>query len=107
MPASDVYSWAKASVKPSYKWNEVGVIARTAVVNLKLDASGSGLIQEYHGSGSVPNFALIYPQFNSHWAVGYYNYDSSTTTVAIFTVKFDSAYANQTVTFRYGTLIFV
>ena len=24
MPASDVYSWAKASTKPSYSWNEIG-----------------------------------------------------------------------------------
>lgn len=24
MPASDVYGWAKASVKPSYAWNEIG-----------------------------------------------------------------------------------
>ena len=24
MPASDVYSWAKASSKPSYSWNEIG-----------------------------------------------------------------------------------
>lgn len=107
MPASDVYSWAKASTKPSYKWNEVGIIARTSVENIKIDSTGSCLIQQYHGSGKVPDFALIYPQLSVHWKMAFYNYDNSTSNVAIFSVQFDSAYANQTITIRYGTIIFV
>lgn len=51
LPASDVYSWAKASSKPSYTASEVGAIATTA----KGAASG---VAELDANGKVPSSQL-------------------------------------------------
>ena len=51
MPASDVYSWAKASSKPSYSASEVGAIATT----VKGAANG---VAELDANGLVPSSQL-------------------------------------------------
>ena len=51
LPASDVYSWAKASSKPSYSASEVGAIATTA----KGAANG---VAELDANGLVPSSQL-------------------------------------------------
>lgn len=51
LPASDVYSWAKASTKPSYTASEVGAIATSA----KGAASG---VAELDSAGKVPSSQL-------------------------------------------------
>lgn len=51
LPASDVYSWAKASTKPSYTASEVGAIATTA------KGANNG-VAELDSSGKVPSSQL-------------------------------------------------
>ena len=45
MPASDVYSWAKASKKPSYAWTEISSkpIVLSGLTNIKFGISSSTL----------------------------------------------------------------
>ena len=51
LPASDVYSWAKASTKPSYTASEVGAIATTS------KGANNG-VAELDSSGKVPSSQL-------------------------------------------------
>ena len=51
LPASDVYSWAKASSKPSYTASEVGAIATTA-------KGATGGVAELDSNGKVPSSQL-------------------------------------------------
>lgn len=65
MPASDVYSWAKQSSKPSYSANEVGAVPTSRTVNGKalssnitlsagdVGAAASSHTHNYAGSGST------------------------------------------------------
>ena len=62
LPASDVYSWAKASTKPTYSASEVGAVPTSRTVNgkplsgnISLSASdvGAGKISYQHNSTSV------------------------------------------------------
>ena len=64
MPASDVYSWAKASTKPSYTASEVGAVATTA----KGAANG---VAELDANGLVPSAQL--PSYVDDVIEGYYN----------------------------------
>lgn len=80
MPASDVYSWAKASSKPSYSANEVGAVPTSRTVNGKalssnitlsagdVGAAASSHSHNYAGSSSAGGSA--------NWANGadYANY---------------------------------
>lgn len=80
MPASDVYSWAKASSKPSYSANEVGAVPTSRTVNGKalssnitlsagdVGAATSSHSHNYAGSSSAGGSA--------NWANGadYANY---------------------------------
>lgn len=80
MPASDVYSWAKASSKPSYSANEVGAVPTSRTVNGKalssnitlsagdVGAAASSHSHNYAGSSSAGG--------NANWANGstYANY---------------------------------
>lgn len=80
MPASDVYSWAKASSKPSYSANEVGAVPTSRTVNGKalssnitlsagdVGAAASSHSHNYAGSSSAGGSA--------NWAKGadYANY---------------------------------
>lgn len=64
MPASDVYSWAKASVKPSYSWSEIGNKPNTFTPSLHT--------HNYAGSSSAGGSAnsLSYFQNTSSTNVG-------------------------------------
>ena len=80
MPASDVYSWAKASSKPSYSASEVGAVPTSRTVNGKVlsanislsasdvGAASSSHTHNYAGSSSAGG--------NANWANGstYANY---------------------------------
>lgn len=80
MPASDVYSWAKASSKPSYSASEVGAVPTSRTVNGKalssnitlsagdVGAAASSHSHNYAGSSSAGG--------NANWANGstYANY---------------------------------
>lgn len=80
MPASDVYSWAKASSKPSYSASEVGAVPTYRTVNGKalsanislsasdVGAASSSHTHNYAGSSSAGG--------NANWANGstYANY---------------------------------
>jgi hypothetical protein len=48
MPASDVYSWAKASSKPSYSWSEIGSKPSFATV------ATSGKYSDLSGKPTIP-----------------------------------------------------
>ena len=52
MPASDVYSWAKASTKPSYSYNEIGS-APDAIVNATVNDDGVIVLTKNSG-GTIP-----------------------------------------------------
>ena len=59
MPASDVYSWAKASSKPTYTASEVGAVPTTRTVNGKALSSNISLTAEDVGaSASTHNHRL-------------------------------------------------
>lgn len=74
MPASDVYSWAKASSKPSYSASEVGAVPTSRTVNGKalsanitlsagdVGAAASSHSHNYAGSSSAGG--------NANWANG-------------------------------------
>lgn len=80
MPASDVYSWAKQSSKPSYSASEVGAVPTSRTVNGKalssnitlsagdVGAAASSHSHNYAGSSSVGG--------DANWAMGatYSNY---------------------------------
>ena len=84
MPASDVYSWAKASSKPSYSANEVGAVPTSRTVNGKalssnitlsagdVGAAASSHSHNYAGSSSAGGYAT--------WSRGstYANYSYNT-----------------------------
>lgn len=53
MPASDVYSWAKASSKPSYSANEVGAVPTSRTVNGK--ALSSNITLSAGDVGAAPS----------------------------------------------------
>ena len=84
MPASDVYSWAKASSKPSYSWNEIsgkpGTFAPSGHNHTDLDTIGT---VGYYGSdvansnGWYKVYSTTLTNYNDHVArlsiVGGYN----------------------------------
>lgn len=80
LPASDVYSWAKASTKPTYSASEVGAVPTSRTVNGKalsgnitLSASdvGAGKISYLHNSTSIPSMSV-----GELKVVGYSSYGS-------------------------------
>lgn len=56
MPASDVYSWAKASSKPSYSWNEIGSKPSTFTPSSHSHETITG---QYTGNGGQQNPSYI------------------------------------------------
>lgn len=90
MPASDVYSWAKASSKPSYSASEVGAVPTSRTVNGKalsanitlsagdVGAAASSHSHNYAGSSSAGG--------NANWANGstyaQYSYNDKPITTA-------------------------
>lgn len=107
MPASDVYSWAKASSKPSYSANEVGAVPTSRTVNGKalssnitlsagdVGAAASSHSHNYAGSSSAGGSA--------NWAKGadYANYAFSNNGVS--TSGSGSAYTATVSGFSLGT----
>ena len=75
LPASDVYSWAKASSKPSYSASEVGAIATSA----KGAASG---VASLDSSGKVPSSQLPTASTSAAGIAQLYDgFDSESTTM--------------------------
>lgn len=59
LPASDVYSWAKASSKPSYTYSEVGAASEWTKTNVGFSASNYGVYQYTGLSITVPKYQVF------------------------------------------------
>ena len=82
LPASDVYSWAKASTKPSYSWDEIGNKPSYLLSNqIKRGANGGAWISARDnalviGSGSSKdgwNPVVAQKTANGSWSIGNLN----------------------------------
>lgn len=74
MPASDVYSWAKASTKPTYTYSEVGAAAASHGTHL----SGSAALYSNSSSGSNCNNV-------TYNLIGYYTSNGPSTSLGAST----------------------
>lgn len=107
MPASDVYSWAKASSKPSYSAGEVGAVPTSRTVNGK--ALSSNITLSAGDVGAAPsshthNYAgSSFAGGSANWANGadYANYAFSNSGVS--TSGSGSAYTATVSGFSLGT----
>lgn len=59
LPASDVYSWAKSSSKPSYTYSEVGAASEWTKTNVGFSASSYGVYQYTGLSITVPKYQVF------------------------------------------------
>lgn len=66
MPASDVYSWAKASSKPSYSASEVGAVPTSRTVNGKALSSNISLTASDVGADASGAASGVQTNLNSH-----------------------------------------
>lgn len=107
MPASDVYSWAKASSKPSYSANEVGAVPTSRTVNGKALSSNITLSAGDVGAAASShshNYAgSSFAGGSANWANGadYANYAFSNNGVS--TSGSGSAYTATVSGFSLGT----
>ena len=76
LPASDVYSWAKASTKPSYSWSEIGSKPSTFTPSSH-DHNRTTL---YTGSGARPTNINFSANTNGSGTMFHFVASSSTTT---------------------------
>jgi len=87
LPASDVYTWAKASTKPSYSWSEISSKVLDGVNtsdNTFIFAPKSGGWGEYSGSTQTGAIKIAIPQRRSatmiRFFVDIYTYDGASAT---------------------------